>query len=107
MELSEGIATREVASKFELSKSAVALAGETLVSIKATPVVAEKEAVGELRDVHAAGYPNFLGIAGRHRFFHTPADDVSLTGPDILEPVGRAFTEAVRKIAERGQGAFK
>jgi hypothetical protein len=90
-----------------LSKSAVALADETLASIKATPVVAEKEAVGELRDVHAAGYPNFLGIAGRHRFFHTPADDVNATGPDILEPVARAFTDAVRKITERGQGAFK
>ena len=57
--------------------------------------------------VHAAGYPNFLGIAGRHRFFHTPADDVTSTGPDILEPVARAFTGALRKIAERGQGAFK
>jgi hypothetical protein len=90
-----------------LSKSAVALADETLGSIKVTPVVAEKEAVGELRDVHAAGYPNFLGIAGRHRFFHTPADDASSTGPDILEPVARAFTEAVRRIAARGQGAFK
>jgi hypothetical protein len=90
-----------------LSKSAVALSGETLGTIKATPMVAEKEAVGELRDVHAAGYPNFLGLAGRHRFFHTPADDVSSTGPDILEPVARAFTDAVRKIAERGQGAFR
>ncbi len=90
-----------------LSKSAVALAGETLASIKVTPAVAEKEAVGELRDVHAAGYPNFLGIAGRHRFFHTPADDLSSTGPDILEPVARAFTDAVRKIVARGQGAFR
>ena len=60
-----------------------------------------------MRDVHAAGYPNFLGIAGRHRSFHTPGDDVNATGPDILEPVARAFTEAVRKIVERGQGAFK
>jgi hypothetical protein len=90
-----------------LSKSAVALSGETLGAIKATPMVAEKEAVGELRDVHAAGYPNFLGIAGRHRSFHTPGDDMSSTGPDILEPVARAFTGAVRKIAERGQGAFR
>ena len=90
-----------------LSKSAVALAGETLGAIKATAMVAEKEAVGELRDVHAAGYPNFLGVAGRHRSFHTPGDDVNATGPDILEPVARAFTDAVRKIAERGQGAFR
>jgi hypothetical protein len=90
-----------------LSKSAVALSGETLGAIKATPMVAEKQAVGELRDVHAAGYPNFLGLAGRHRSFHTPGDGVDSTGPDILEPVARAFTDAVRKIAERGPGAFK
>ncbi len=90
-----------------LSKSAVALADETLGAIKATPMVAERQAVGELRDVHAAGYPNFLGLAGHHRSFHTPGDDVSSTGPDILEPVARAFTEAVRRIAARGQGAFR
>jgi hypothetical protein len=90
-----------------LSKSAVALAGKTLGAIKATPMVAEKQAVGELRDVHAAGYPNFLGIAGHHRFFHTPGDEVNSTGPDILGPVGRAFADAVREIAERGQAAFR
>jgi hypothetical protein len=99
--------TPDAARVLVLSKSAVALSAETLGAIKATPVVAEKEAVGELRDVHAAGYPNFLGIAGRHRSFHTPGDDVNATGPEILEPVARAFTEAVRKIVERGQGAFK
>jgi hypothetical protein len=60
-----------------------------------------------LRDVHAAGYPNFLGLAGQHRFFHTPGDDVSATGPDILEPVARAFADAVRKITARGERAFK
>jgi hypothetical protein len=40
-----------------------------------------------LRDVQAAGYPNFLGMAGLHRFFHTPADDLRTTSPEILEPV--------------------
>lgn len=70
-------------------------------------MVAEREAVGELRDVHAAGYPNFLGLAGRHRFFHTPVDDVASTGPDILEPVARAFTDAVRRISARGEDAFR
>ncbi|HZQ01046.1 MAG TPA: hypothetical protein VFB13_16000, partial [Reyranella sp.] len=99
--------TPDAARVLVLSKSAVALSAETLGAIKATPVVAEKEAVGELRDVHAAGYPNFLGIAGRHRSFHTPGDDVNATGPEILEPVARAFTGALRKIVERGQGAFK
>ena len=90
-----------------LSKSAVTLADAAFAAVKATPLVAEKQAVGELRDVHAAGYPNFLGMAGNHRFFHTPGDDVASTGSDILEPVARAFAEAVRQISARGEGAFK
>src|SRR5262249_15113779 len=68
-------ATPDPARVFVLSKSAVALADETFGAVKATHLVAEKQAVGELRDVHAAGYPNFLGLAGNHRFFHTPGDD--------------------------------
>jgi len=27
--------------------------------------------------VHAAGYANFLGMAGRHRTFHTPSDNLA------------------------------
>src|SRR4051812_23689954 len=90
-----------------LSPSAKALVGESFSGIQATRLVAEKQAVGELRDVHAAGYPNFFGVAGLHRFFHTPADDISTTSPEILEPVARAFANAVRKAAERGERAFR
>lgn len=90
-----------------LSPSAAALVGETFAAIKATRFVAEKQAVGELRDVHAAGYPNFFGVAGLHRFFHTPADDLRTTSPEILEPVARAFGDAVRKAALGGERAFK
>ena len=90
-----------------LSPSATSLVGETFSAIKANRFVAEKQAVGELRDVHAAGYPNFFGMAGLHRFFHTPADDISTTSPEILEPVARAFAAAVRQAVERGERAFK
>jgi hypothetical protein len=90
-----------------LSKSAVALSNEAFAGIAAKPLVAEKQAVGELRDVHGAGYPNFLGMAGRHTSFHTPGDDLEATGPEILEPVARAFVVAVRRIVERGEAAFK
>jgi hypothetical protein len=90
-----------------LSPSAVSLAGEAFAGIDAKPMVAEKQAIGELRDVHAAGYPNFLGLAGRHHSFHTPADDLGATGPGILEPVARAFIDAVRKISEPGERAFR
>jgi hypothetical protein len=89
------------------SPSAGPLVGETFATIAATRLVAEKQAVGELRDVHAAGYPNFLGMAGLHRFFHTPSDDLRTTSPEILEPVARAFADAVRKARERGARTFK
>ncbi|MGL9621227.1 hypothetical protein QRQ56_24735 [Bradyrhizobium sp. U531] len=90
-----------------LSKSAVALIDEAFAQVAAKRLVTEKQAVGELRDVHAAGYANFLGMAGRHRSFHTPSDDLDATGPEILEPVARAFADAVRKIVERGEAAFR
>jgi hypothetical protein len=90
-----------------LSKSAVALTDEAFAKVEARRLVTEKQAVGELRDVHAAGYANFLGMAGRHRTFHTPSDDLAATGPEILEPVARAFVDAARKIVERGDAAFR
>lgn len=46
-------------------------------------------------------------MAGLHRFFHTPADDLRATAPEILEPVARAFADAVRKAAELGERAFQ
>lgn len=48
-----------------------------------------------------------IRAAGLHRFFHTPADDLRITSPEILEPVARAFTDTVRKAAERGEAAFR
>ena len=90
-----------------LSRSAVALTDEAFVKVAAKRLVTEKQAVGELRDVHAAGYANFLGMAGRHRTFHTPSDELAGTGPEILEPVARAFVAASRKIVERGDAAFR
>jgi hypothetical protein len=74
-----------------LSPSTAPLVNETFAAISATRQVAEKQPLGELRDVQAAGYANFFGMAGLHRFFHTPADDLRTTGAEILEPVARAF----------------
>ena len=56
---------------------------------------------------HAAGYQNFFGMAARHHTFHTPGDDLAATGPEILEPVARAFVAAARKTVERGEAAFR
>ncbi|MDE2364364.1 MAG: hypothetical protein KGM42_16935 [Hyphomicrobiales bacterium] len=90
-----------------LSPSAQKLVREKFGDIGAARLVAEKTAVGELRDVKAAGYRNFLGMAGRHRFFHNPSDDLRTTGPEILEPVARAFAATLNDIAEKGEAAFR
>src|SRR5215468_6433695 len=68
-------------------------------AIAGTALVGDKAAVGELRDVHAAGYPNFFGMAGLHGLFHTPVDNAAGTGPDILVPVAEAFAAALEQIA--------
>jgi hypothetical protein len=67
--------------------------------IAATPLVGPGAGIGELRDVLAAGYPRFFGMAGSHTFFHTPADSAATTGPEILEPVVRAFAETLDDAA--------
>ena len=89
---------REVDSRQRLVLSSQAM--ETAVmrrfkDIAATPLVGARAGVGELRDVQAAGYPRFFGMAGSHTFFHTPADSAATTGPEILEPVIRAFAETL------------
>ncbi len=47
--------------------------------VVATPLVGPSDGIGELRDVLAAGYPRFFGMAGSHTFFHTPADAAATT----------------------------
>jgi len=60
-----------------------------------TPTV--ERAVGEFEFMIKAGYRSF-GIAAAHRFHHTPADSPEMTGPEILEPVGRALVKTVEAI---------
>jgi hypothetical protein len=60
-----------------------------------TPVV--DRAVGEFEFMIKAGYRTF-GIAAGHRFHHTPADSPEMTGPEILEPVGRALVNSVESV---------
>jgi len=63
--------------------------------------VADEVGIGELREVKAAGYPAFFGVAGSHRFFHTPADGVETTSAAALEPVARAFARALDALLAR------
>ena len=76
-----------------------ALVARHFAAIEGTALVGNDAAIGELRDVHAAGYPNFFGMAGLHGLFHTPADNAAGTGPAILEPVARAFADVLTEIA--------
>lgn len=71
--------------------------------ITATPLSGAGARLGELRDVGAAGYPRFFGMAGTHTFFHTPADTAATTGPEILEPVVRAFVQTLDEAVLAGR----
>ncbi|HSB12735.1 MAG TPA: hypothetical protein VLM38_24820 [Blastocatellia bacterium] len=57
-------------------------------------------AVGEFEQLIKAGYHTF-GIAAAHQFHHTPADSPEMTGPEILEPVGRSIVQALESIESR------
>ncbi len=75
------------------------LIGRHFVGIDGTRLVGKEATVGEIRDVSAAGYPAFFGMAGLHRLFHTPADSVAATSADLLEPVVAAFAAALAEVA--------
>lgn len=78
------------------SPAAASAASASFTAVEARHVLVEDQPVpGELRDVRAAGYARFLGMTGRHHFFHSPGDVIDTTGPDALEPVARAFARAL------------
>ena len=83
------------ARRLVMSPSMQTMISEPFRHIDAVRFVADKEAIGELREVKAAGYRHFFGMAGSHRFFHTPTDGPQTTSPAILEPVTRAFASAL------------
>ena len=96
------ITDREVDTRQRLLLSSQAMetsAARRFNDIVATPVTGASAGIGELRDVLAAGYPRFFGMAGSHTFFHTPADSAAATGPEILEPVVRAFAATLDDAA--------
>jgi len=62
------------------------------------------ETAGELTGVLKKGYRAF-GFFGGHYFFHGPSDGPETTGPELLEPVGRALVRALTQVlAEAGKG---
>jgi hypothetical protein len=66
--------------------------------IEGTRLTAEKAAIGELREVHAAGYANFFGMAAAHKYFHTPADSIGAVDPALLQPMVKAFSDTLAAV---------
>ncbi len=60
----------------------------------------EKAAIGELRDVYAANYRHFFGMAGSHKYFHTSADSLAAVDPALLVPMAKAFADTLSAVRE-------
>ncbi len=94
------LACQDTLDKAILSSNSLApLVGRHFAAVGGTHLAGERAAIGEMREVHAAGYPNFLGMAASHKYFHTPADDASRTGPELLAPMAAAFAGAMAELA--------
>lgn len=85
------------------SQAMDAIVARRFKDIAGQPLVGDRAGLGELREVMAAGYPRFFGMAALHTFFHTPADSAATTGPEILEPVVRAFVETIDDIVSEAR----
>jgi hypothetical protein len=66
--------------------------------IEGVRLTGEKAAIGELRDVYAANYRHFFGMAGSHKFFHTPADSAAAVDPALLAPMAKAFADVLGAV---------
>jgi hypothetical protein len=80
------------------SASLTPLVDRHFAAIEGVRLTAEKAAIGELREVHAAGYANFFGMAGSHKFFHTPADSAAAVDPALLGPMAKAFADTLGAV---------
>jgi hypothetical protein len=70
-------------------------------NVALTRLIGDKAAIGELREVHGAGFSDYIGMFGLHPLFHTPIDSAEMTGPEALEPVVRAFAATLTAIVDR------
>lgn len=83
-----------------VSETMAPLVERTFAGIPGTRLVGEKAAVGEVRDVQSNGFPNFFGMAGAHKYFHTPADNASEVDPAQLVKVVRAFADTLDEASK-------
>lgn len=54
---------------------------------------------GEQRYAYTLGLP-ILSISGAHLYFHTPRDQADNTTPELLDPVVRAFRDAIEALLQ-------
>lgn len=87
-----------VATAINSSAALASLVDKHFAGIRGVRLTAEQAAIGELRDVHAAGYAGFFGMAGSHRLFHTPKDDAAAVDAALLVPMARAFADALAAV---------
>jgi hypothetical protein len=85
-----------------VSESLVATTEKTFADVPSVQLVGDRAAIGELRDIKAAGYPDFVGMFGLHPLFHTPLDNAGMTGPAALEPMMHAFAATLKEIVKTG-----
>lgn len=97
--LGSSLACRDpVVTAINSSAALAALVDKHFAGIRGMRLTGEQAAIGELRDVHAAGYANFFGMAGSHRLFHTPSDNAAAVDPALLVPMARAFANALAAV---------
>lgn len=95
------LACRDTIVRFVARSASLAmLTDRHFAAIDGARLTGTEAAIGELRDIHGAGYPEFFGMAGAHRFFHTPADSGTATSPELLAPVVGAFVATLDEIAD-------
>jgi hypothetical protein len=80
------------------SASMTDLVDRGFTGIEGLRLTGEKAAVGELREVHAAGYANFFGMAGTHKLFHTASDSAAAVDPALLAPMAKAFANTLDAV---------
>ncbi len=87
-----------VVTAINSSAALASLVDHHFAGIDGLRLTAEKAAIGELREVHAAGYANFFGMAGSHEYFHTPVDSAAAVDPDLLTPMAKAFASTLAAV---------
>jgi hypothetical protein len=88
----------QVVKAINSSASLTGLVDRHFAGIEGVRLTAEKAAVGELREVHAAGYENFFGMAGSHKLFHTARDSAAAVDPSLLTPMAQAFANTLDAV---------